>query len=209
MENKIISWLEDKELTPEEIFHALYHFSRVWGETREFLLAAGEYSDDQINAQLNTGGSKFFSCFAKSPGELLARIRVLLKIPGAVEIIRESPQRFHLQFTLAEDRWCGGSGIGSDNILSLDEIPPLERPNIRSSVSRQNKWVQIRELPWVDTKKTNTFHLVVIDTEGSLKLATIFPGTYAPPFPNKEWQDERGFQASLKFWQKHVFIVAE
>ena len=50
---------------------------------------------------------------------------------------------------------------------------------------------------------------ILIDNNPDNKyfIKTIFPGKYAPPFPNKEIQGKSEFIISFEFWDKHIFLI--
>jgi hypothetical protein len=50
--------------------------------------------------------------------------------------------------------------------------------------------------------------MVEVTAEKESYIATIFPGTYAPPFPDREDQSEEEFNENKRFWDSHAIIKA-
>jgi hypothetical protein len=82
----------------------------------------------------------------------------------------------------------------------LDDIPPSFHAGIQKEM-RGDYLAQSIEL---STFFTTNQLVAVVDNETNKRI-TLFPGRYAPPFPN-DYQSENERKNATKFWEQHLFI---
>ena len=80
-----------------------------------------------------------------------------------------------------------------------------EKLNIKTKIREGH------EIQTLSKKQKLTWELNIViynnPPDNKYFVKTIFPGKYAPSFPNKETQAKSEFTVSFKFWDKHVFLV--
>lgn len=198
--------LDMKELTldlldREVSFHLLKHFRKVDDKYMETLCKDPEYTTDRITEQMERPGSKFNPSWVSNPHDLIRALWIKLKAQNMDA--RWISDRCVLELTF--DRKEFPDGIGTDNLISIDEIPEQERANIREEPTDIIGLKTIIYTP----EKTWKLHLILGRIEDKTSILTIFPGKYAPMFPDPELQSNEEYLISKTFWENHVLIVEE
>ncbi len=89
----------------------------------------------------------------------------------------------------------GFDGIGTYNEMQDESVFKLERNGI--------------EIPYVITHnslpKTTQLCLVVFISNENYQVITMFPGKYAPPFPNNK-QSTTFYKTCKEFWEEHILM---
>ncbi len=91
--------------------------------------------------------------------------------------------------------------VGFDALLSLSE---LSEDELKRIVWRKRFGFNVRSIN-KEAPETTKIRAIFRGIE-NLELKTIFPGTYAPPFPEKTIQKEGEYKRSKEFWDQHVLL---
>ncbi len=182
--------------------HVLRHFSQVDDSYKKELIIKSGLSVNDLIKLMAIPGSKFYHLFAKNPVHLLEKIRnhgkFLFSDPKDWEGGRSV-------ITLTFDKENYPEGIGTDSIIPLDQLQKTEivflNKQIRDGllvnhvrINRLNRTWQVNVVLWVDQEPF---------------IKTIFPGIYAPPFPDALYQKGNELKRSELFWDQHAFINNE
>ncbi len=180
-------------------FHILRHFSQIDEDYRKEIKDATGFTDEVINRQLVLSGSKFHPDFVKNPVQLWKKIQSHEKF--SYPDIREwKEQRFVIILFYNKEDYP--DGVGKDSLLRLDDLLPDEK----SLLQKQERDGFLVNLVQV-TRKNPTWQVnVVLWKEPELIVKTIFPGIYAPPFPDPELQKKAELIDSMRFWDKYALI---
>ena len=176
-------------LTDERAFYLIKHFEELDKKGLLHFKNLG-YSDEKINQELKTIGSKFYASFCDNPFDLIQKLthytpfEIIQQTNGNNAIIYKIP------FT---------GGIGTNTIIPLKDIQQTDKLKIKK-VIRNGFHANVLERNFFDF----TNQLVVICNTIN-EIITVFPGIYAPPFPT-QLTDEEEVKASILFWENHTFI---
>ncbi|MBA7582022.1 hypothetical protein ES708_23941 [subsurface metagenome] len=178
--------------------HALKHFSKIDREYFEKITLEGNCSASEIKDQLTGSGSKFYPEFVKNPLELMNK----LELKDQFTVIHEEQDPERLEFQLEFRKGSYPNGIGADVMFLCDKIKdPAE---IRYE---EINGISIRVVKGTP-KPTWRMNLILHKSEEFISVNTIFPGLYAPPFPNSEEQTREQYVVCKKFWDEHGFIIS-
>lgn len=108
------------------------------------------------------------------------------------QIIQQEDQ---IQAHLFKAEFAVGTCALSDLNSLKDSDIQLE---IRDGISIRFAWIDA--LP-----ETNHFCVIVEGSQSPFEIITLFPGEYAPPFPQAN-QSEKSNIVSMEFWEKHVLV---
>ncbi len=189
--------MESLQYSYSDQFHILRHFSQIDEDYRIELKTNTGYTDEEISAQLALTGSKFHPVFVSNPIQLWKKIQSHKKF--IVPDTRDwKEDRFIVTLFYEQADYTGG--IGEDSLIRLDNLLPAERALLKKQ-DRDGLFVN-----HVQTTRTNpTWQVnVVLWKEPELLVRTIFPGIYAPPFPNAERQKETEMMESKGFWDQYA-----
>jgi hypothetical protein len=178
--------------------HILSHFSEIDDQYREQLLMLQAINSEEMDKLLALTGSKFHPDFAKNPLGLAEQI-----FTGLNNFKTEFISKDLIIFYPEEEY---RNGIGTDSIIHLSELNEAEISNIRI---KNRSEVEIKT---IQRKLIPTWQLnIVFDNSGNqeMKINTIFPGKYAPPFPERKLQEDGDYERSLEFWNNHVFLMGK
>jgi len=187
------------KFTAEEQFHILRHYTKVDEQYIQKLLQVSEFSKEDIYNQLKIFGSKFHYHFTTNPEHLNKIINQ--RISHGNHSLKQFGTRTIYTFQYTSNEYH--DGIGYCNIVSIEELSSEHREKI-IEVPRGDE--MIRTITDIKPKPTWEFHMVVINDNESL-VSTVFPGTYAPPFPNRKNQSELEYQNNVQFWNEYVLIT--
>jgi hypothetical protein len=181
--------------------HILSHFTEIDDPYREQLLMLQAINSEEIDEKLAMSGSKFYPDFARNPDQLADRI-----ITGLKEFKTESIQKGLVSDMIIHyPQKLYPEGIGVDGIAPISELNNKEVNNIKT-VKRSEFEVRTLKAKMPPAWQLN---LIFEDTGNPevLKIKTIFPGRYAPPFPDSALQAGDDYRKSKEFWNNHVFII--
>lgn len=183
----------------EDQLHVLRHFNEVGKEYRQMLKEANEISDFEIDSLLSVYGSKFYPDFINNPLELWESVLSHENIHSYVPLRWEGLRSVII---LKFDNTKFPGGIGSDSLICLDHISEGER---RSVYQDKRDGFLVNFVPLI--RKTPSWQLnVVLWNDPEVFVKSIFPGIYAPPFPDIMNQQENEYLENKHFWEKHAFI---
>ncbi|MFC2089201.1 hypothetical protein ACFLT1_00385 [Bacteroidota bacterium] len=181
----------------EKQYHVLKHFTEVDPSYKEELLAKTACSEKELQKRLQRFGSKFYPDFALNPLEVFPHI-----VPSdgnEINYRMQSFQRIELQVFFAANRYP--DGIGTDTLVVMSDI--AKDAQIKS---RNRKGYNIHYA--VGTPKPTWELNCIFEREREdWHLITMFPGMYAPPFPDEEEQNEEEFNEYKTFWDEHLFVM--
>ena len=180
-------------------FHILRHFSRIDEDFRQELKTKTGFSDKEINAELALSGSKFYPAFVKNPLQLWDKILNHPKF-SLPETNDWKQKRFVVVLLFDQSEYP--EGIATDSLVSLDQLLPEERIHLQKKERGGYLVNQVRISRNNSTRQIN----VIFGDETQPILKTIFPGIYAPPFPDAVRQSDSEFTANTAFWEQHAFI---
>ena len=89
--------------------------------------------------------------------------------------------------------------VGEDNLYQLPEPVAYEDSNRNKSA---NHIIKIHGTP----VETNQINCILRKVEEQFEVITIFPGVYAPPFPDVKYQNHKEYSESKAFWTTHAII---
>ena len=185
-------------LTNELQFHLLRHFNRVDDDYLETFLSVSGYSRLEVMEQLEIQGSRFLYSFAPNPLILWNKISSLIE-GGKCEILLHPGRRV---YSFHFERSQYPEGIGQCYLVSFDDLTEEEKELLKEEKRGDHIVKVIGGIPPVPTWE---MHLIEITGEENY-VATVFPGTYAPPFPDRENQTEEEYSENSGFWEKHAII---
>lgn len=197
---EVVKIAESAKSNFELQFHLLGHFISVPDKYRNILTSKLDLGNKDIDKQLAVSGSKFSVDFVKDPLNLMDRVIYGLTHLSRREIFHNSIPDIAITF----DTVNYPKGIGLDGIISMDEIDPQLIPSI------EVKHRAFFDIKVIKGKMSPSWQLNIIfgkNKSGKMDIHTIFPGIYAPPFPDADRQAENIYKAAKNFWDKHVFVI--
>jgi len=189
---------EEQAFPADAQIHVLRHFKSVdEGYLHTISVLSGK-TVDVIKSIFETPGSKFNENLVSNPNKLLNFIAEYEKNPDS-RILKEG-NVLMVFFSVS----AFPQGIGTDNILALNELTTEENGKIYT-VTRDGFKIKCLKRP----EKKNTWQINIIFRTGSEKqiIRTIFPGRYSPPFPNLSYQSKQEFERNRIFWENNVFLI--
>ena len=181
----------------ETQFHVLKHFNSIDDEFYEKLINAN-YSKIDIAQQLKLQSSKFYSLFSTNLKAIVER--VLNGFPSSEIKLNPISLRIEILFEFSNAEYP--NGIGTDYLLHKNELTEEQIENIQRR-SVENPHIYITNGKAITTNKLN---FVIEQKENKYQIITIYPGKYAPPFPDEEKQNHELFMVCKTFWDEHVFV---
>jgi hypothetical protein len=166
---------------------------------KDYLLANSSYTSEEITEQLNLHGSKFSESFCDNPQDLFDVLTEEFPDQQIESYWSGDRCEFQMRFSRADFP----KGIGVDRILHLDEVPDfIKEPFVGKDIDTLHRIIYK-----TDPKPTWTVNIILQVISGQPEIMSIFPGIYAPPFPNFEEQDEVQYLVSMNFWCRHIIVA--
>ncbi len=194
----VFSDLENAEFPIERQFHVLKHFCKIDPDYRENIIEQSEYTEEEIDFQLKGRGSKFLPVFCKNPLDLFEIIKKKFEYQKIEAFWIAGRCEFQIEFSKTDFP----NGIGEDRIIHLDQVPEV----IKSAFSKRDYETLQQIVYETDPKLTWIVNVILQTVDHKPTIISIFPGTYAPPVPNREEQSEEQYNESVEFWSKHIII---
>ena len=178
-------------------FHILQHFRKIDQKYMQRLVSEAGYAPGDIQNKLSTPSSKFWYGFAHNPQELWSLLQQHLppeenwnwEDNRCSHVITFNPQTYP-------------KGVGFDSLIDLEQLTPDEK---KALACRQKNGYTVYIL--YSSKLIPTWQINVISFyQENPDITTIFPGKFAPPLPDPEYQDQVKYQESKKFWDRHAFV---
>jgi hypothetical protein len=176
-------------LADERAFYLIKHFEELDKKGHIYFKNLG-YSDEKVNHELKTIGSKFYTSFCDNPFDLIQKITHYIPFDIINQTNGNKAFIYKIPFT---------GGIGTNTIIPLKDIRQSDKSKIKK-VIRNGFHVNVLEQNFFDF----TNQLVVICNSLN-EIITVFPGIYAPAYPT-QLVDEQELKASILFWENHAFI---
>lgn len=185
-------------LTTRLQFHILRHFTAPGEEYIAELSKSSGYSPEEILEQVSLTGSKFHAAFARNPLELWEIIKSeMQKHNHSVKTIF---QRRVYGFDFSREKYPGG--IGTTGLSKISDLTESEKLTLKEEL---RGGFAVLTVSLEKQSPTWEMHLVVLLTSDPF-ITTIFPGVYAPPFPDRPVQDEEEKRACEEFWKEHALV---
>jgi len=153
----------------------------------------------EIEQELGLVGSKFFSPPFSGIYEL---VDFIINNWQKKEVIS-------LENDILVSRWIWNkseypNGIGNDGLVSLNTLNEAELSLV---YKKERKTFVVNAYP--TSQIFPTWDLIVISKSNPIpEILTIYPGTYAPPFP-MDTMDKEFFQVCDEFWKMHALIESK
>lgn len=183
------------EFSLERQFHCLRHFSFHEIDQLNFLQDNfPNYHSKEIRVQLDMVGSKFDPAFARQPMDILNSLK---KASFTIRDIGDN--KIVVQYTFSEQDFP--TGIGNSALIPLNKLSDQQQ-TAKYKVNRSNYEVwtyEVEELP-----TTNLLTIITLNQENTLQIVTIFPGEYAPAFPQGLGGEE---EINRGFWESHCLMT--
>ena len=182
--------------TSEQVLlHLCRHFENLPPEDTTKLMDLG-INRSEIEDELKLVGSKFYDPPFKGVYSLLDYIE---KNWYTKHLISFEKDILITRLTLNRNEFP--KGIGNDGLVSLNSLNELEQSKV---YKKERKPYIVNSYP--TSNKFPTWEFIVISkTAPSVELITIYPGTFAPPFPTESMTPEF-FKECDEFWNAHALI---
>lgn len=181
--------------------HLLKHFDAVPDLYIQQLSMQSGISAEQIRRNTGVAGSKFHPSFAKTPDDLYGMVLRLIKVYP--DLIRWKQERCEINYDFPVAEYP--DGIGVDNLCHIATLDETQKKRI---TTEQIQGYAVSTAPG-NPVKSWTLNVILRKTQGHQSaIVTIFPGKYAPPFPNVFQEGSSDHKKSHAFWQDHVFLRA-
>jgi hypothetical protein len=177
------------------LLHLCRHFSRIPKDEILQLIGMG-IKESEIEEELQLHGSKFFS---PPFSGVFAVVDYLQKNWASKKVLSKTNDILVSQWNFSPVEYP--HGIGSDGLLSLQTLSVEEASNVYKK-DRKSFWVNA----FPTTRIVPTWDLIVISKfEPVHEVLTVYPGTYAPPFP-MEGMEPEFFKVCDDFWNVHALV---
>ena len=182
------------EFSLERQFHCLRHFSFHELDQLNFLQDNfPNYHSKEIREQLDMVGSKFVPAFARQPMDILNSLK---KASFTNRDIGDN--KIVAQYTFSEQEFQ--NGIGNSALIPLNKLSAQQQA-AKYKVNRNNYEVWTCEVDELPT--TNLLTIIALNQENTLQIVTLFPGDYAPAFPQGLGGEEENKRV---FWEWHCLM---
>ena len=180
------------------LLHICRHFKSLPPEDISKLLKLGIEKTD-IEQELGLVGSKFFS----PPFSGLYTLVDFIKNEWQYkEIISHENGILVSRWKWSKTEYP--NGIGNDGLVSLNTLSEIELSKV---YKKDRKTFVVNAYP--TSQIFPTWELIVISKSISMpEILTIYPGTYAPPFP-MDTMEKDFFLSCEKFWKLHALIESK
>jgi hypothetical protein len=183
------------EFSLERQFHCLRHFSFHEINQLNFLQDNfPNYHSKEIREQLDMVGSKFVPAFARQPMDILNSLK---KASFTIRDIGDN--KIVAQYTFSEQEFP--NGIGNSALIPLNKLSDQQQA-AKYKVNRNNYEVWTCEVDELPT--TNLLTIIALNQENTLQIVTLFPGDYAPAFPQGLGDQE---EKKRVFWEGHCLMT--
>ncbi len=180
------------------LLHLCRHFKNLPAEEISKLLNL-QIKMSEIEDELKLVGSKFYDPPFKGVYSLIGYVEKNWHIKNVISFENDI-----LICSFSFSRTEFSKGIGNDGLVSLSSLDENELSKV---YKKDRKTFVVNAYP--TSQIFPTWDLIVISKSNPIpEILTIYPGTYAPPFPmdtmNKEF-----FQICDEFWKMHALIESK
>jgi len=187
--------LFDKELQ----YHVLKHFKEVDEPYIDKLCKSEICTREQMLERMKRPGSNFNPAWVSNPEDLVKGLFLKLKAIDPSVVWKHNRCELEIVFNREEFP----EGIGYDNLIPLDELSDTEKADI---IELERDAIPLKTI--VRTPPPTWEVQLILGRDGEeIRTLTIFPGKYAPIFPDREIQSEEDYLNSKAFWETHVLMV--
>jgi hypothetical protein len=149
---------------------------------------------------LKSTRSKFKAEFAGEPDSLFDTV---LTFRNRLTFNNDCPNKRELSIVISKN--VCPDGIGYDNlavISSINETTIYEKVQIEHGPENYKvTYVELSQLPL-----TWTMNVIFMQEDQDVRIITVFPGTFAPPFPDVNIHTKQQYKLYDQFWNEHAFI---
>ncbi len=190
---KTIKYSFDKQ------FHILRHFSKIDAYYRSELKTNTNLTEEEINNELSISGSKFHHEFAANPKQLWEKIQSHEEFNFQYINLWEKNRAEVILFFNQDDY---PNGIANNALVKVDDLPAEKKALIKQ---QDRDGFIVKHLNLDMPMPTWQLNIILINKKEP-SVITIFPGIYAPPFPNPKIQQNAELEKSKLFWKQYAFI---
>lgn len=177
------------------LLHICRHFKSLTSEDVSKLLALG-FKESEIEQELKLVGSKFFS---PPFSGIYALVDFIEKNWEKKEVISLENDTLVCRWVWEKSEYP--NGIGNDGLVSLKSLNENELSKV---YKKERKKFIVNAYPTSQIFPTFEFN-VISKVKPIYEILTIYPGTYAPPFPSEEM--EKGLYSFCDdFWKNHALL---
>ncbi len=178
-------------------FHFLLHLLEPDESAIDKLRSMG-ISEDRIQLQLSTPGSRFFPDFANDLESLATRLK-----DGKYETLTEA--NGNIRIVATADLSSFPNGCGTNAVIPFDSLTIQQQKNI---FLKRNRGFLVQHLLVNELPSTPHFMIILKPLKRGLKLITAFPGEHAMPMPHHGMKPAL-YKACKEFWEQHVILLNE
>ncbi|MFC2080145.1 hypothetical protein ACFLRQ_01585 [Bacteroidota bacterium] len=182
---------------PERQFHSLKHFSEIDADYFQKMLQLGAWNRADIIKRMQKFGSKFDPGFAENPIKILQYLNT--RSDYLLDYRKKSRERIELKILLKKSK--AFTHIGWDTLARLDELGSGTKVQTRTRNDFLIKYAKGSPVPTLE------MNMIFELAENDFQLITVFPGKYAPPFPDSAKQIKEEYIECAQFWDRHIFLV--
>lgn len=187
---------QDRLIFPTESqVHVIRHFTLLDDAYLQELIIQTDLSYEFIASELRSEGSKFDPAFVKNPLQLLDKLSKAMNTDMAIKTFRgENKVDVMIEYPYP---------VGTEGVIAINELSDQEKGSIRQIKYHETI---VKKANILKTRNSNQANMVLLKIDDFFQLLTIFPGSYAPAFPDEEKQTPKDYQLSVDFWERHVFV---
>ncbi len=178
-------------------YHVLKHFCEADHEYLSALADALQKKVTDTRKRMKLSGSKFNLSFASNPLEVLEKLKS--DSDYSIEYLLLNKERIELRCTFHKNIYA--EGIGRDALIEQSEFSPVEpiKTHMKNGFP----------IMYTHGKSPPTWELNIIFglNNSSYYLVTLFPGKYAPPFPDRKKHSEKEFARHCDFWSRYIILL--
>jgi hypothetical protein len=179
-------------------FHILRHFTNPGEDYLSTFMKSSGYSRKEIEQQLLLPGSKFREDFASDPMKLWKIVQELISGNQFRAVYSSNRKIFSFEF----EKELHPAGIGTCGLVKLSELTEEERQKVKEEI---RNGFTVQTISNIAPRPSWEMHMVLLLSADPF-IATIFPGRYAPPFPDSKNQDYEEYMDNEVFWKKHALV---
>ena len=184
---------EEIVFLPKDQYHVLRHFTYINEEYQKQLSNTLGFDKVVLNTEISKVGSKFNTKYFKSPLDVFNLVNNSIPHKTTIQTSGIIVNSYLFEESIFQD------GIGTDAIFEIDKLE-IEQLSLIQRELRSGFIIKLLEIE----KLPITFELQVVLklTKEQFFIITLFPGKYAPPFPNNKQKEN----SSNLFWESNCFL---
>ena len=180
----------------ETLLHLCRHFSSLPPEEIQSLQDKG-FTLQEIQKEFSLPGSKFHN----PPFSGLNALVQFIQYNWSSRLdLSEKKDILTSTWNLSKAEYP--QGIGTDGIVAIQSLNVEEKNKI---YHKDRKGTIVNAYPTQQVVISHSLVLISKISEKDLSCITIYPGTYAPPFPDPSMEADY-YNLCKEFWNKHALI---